>query len=66
MKINSLVLPAALFGLSFMSSGAAAQSSNVADAIYVGGDIVTIDEARPTAEALAIKNGKILFVDDVH
>jgi Predicted metal-dependent hydrolase with the TIM-barrel fold len=49
-----------------MSSGAAAQSSNVADAIYVGGDIVTIDEARPTAEALAIKNGKILFVDDVH
>lgn len=33
-----------------------------ADAIYVGGDIVTIDDARPSAEALAVKDGKILAV----
>ena len=33
-----------------------------ADTIYVGGDIVTINDAQPTAEALAIKGGKILAV----
>ena len=33
-----------------------------ADTIYVGGDIVTINDAQPTAEALAVKGGKILAV----
>ena len=33
-----------------------------ADTIYVGGDIVTINDAQPTAEALAVKDGKILAV----
>jgi predicted amidohydrolase YtcJ len=31
-----------------------------ADTIYVGGDIVTIDDAQPTAEALAVKDGRIV------
>lgn len=31
-----------------------------ADAIYVGGTIVTMSDAQPRAEALAIKDGKIL------
>jgi predicted amidohydrolase YtcJ len=30
--------------------------------IYTGGDIVTMDDARPQAEALAVKDGKILAV----
>jgi predicted amidohydrolase YtcJ len=34
-----------------------------ADAIYSGGDIVTVNDAQPTAEALAVKDGKILAVD---
>lgn len=34
----------------------------VADTIYVGGDIITVNDAHPTAEALAIKNGRILAV----
>jgi hypothetical protein len=34
----------------------------VADTIYVGGDIVTLSDAQPTAEALAVKGGKILAV----
>ena len=34
----------------------------VADTIYVGGDIVTLNDAQPTAEALAVKGGKILAV----
>jgi hypothetical protein len=33
-----------------------------ADAIYTGGDIVTVNDAQPTAEALAVKDGKILAV----
>jgi len=31
-----------------------------ADAIYAGGDIVTVDDTRPTAEAVAVKDGRIL------
>ena len=33
-----------------------------ADVIYAGGDIVTINDAQPTAEALAVKDGRILAV----
>jgi predicted amidohydrolase YtcJ len=32
----------------------------MADAIFTNGDIVTVDDARPSAEALAVKDGKIL------
>ena len=40
------------------SSGPGA--AQAADAIYVGGDIVTVNDAQPTADALAVKDGKIL------
>ena len=33
-----------------------------AETIYHGGDIVTVDEKNPTAEALAVKDGKIIAV----
>ena len=33
-----------------------------ADAIYTGGDIVTVNDKMPTAEAVAVKDGKILAV----
>jgi predicted amidohydrolase YtcJ len=64
MKINNLILPAVLLNLSFICGGAAAQSGEVADAIYVGGDIVTVDDAQPTAEVLAVKSGKILALGE--
>ncbi|GGP33018.1 amidohydrolase [Streptomyces melanogenes] len=32
------------------------------DAIYFGGDIVTVDAARPTAEAVAVRDGRIAAV----
>ncbi len=35
-------------------------STVVADAIYAGGPIVTMNDAQPNAEALAVKDGKIL------
>ncbi len=36
--------------------------SEVADAVYTNGKIYTVDEARPWAEAVAIKDGKFLAV----
>jgi predicted amidohydrolase YtcJ len=33
-----------------------------ADTIYSGGPILTMDDAQPTAEAVAVKDGRILFV----
>jgi predicted amidohydrolase YtcJ len=41
---------------------AAASAQNRADAIYHGGEIVTIDDNNPTALALAVKGGKIVAV----
>ncbi|MFE3181307.1 amidohydrolase [Streptomyces violascens] len=35
------------------------------DAIYFGGDIVTVDDARPTAEAVAVRDGRIAAVGDL-
>ena len=37
-------------------------SVGVADTIYTGGHIITINDAAPSAEALAVKDGKILAV----
>jgi predicted amidohydrolase YtcJ len=45
-----------------------ALAADPADAIYHGGSVVTIDDKNPTAEAVAIKGGKIIAVgkkDDV-
>jgi len=47
-------------GLLAVASGAAAQE--IADTIYTGGPILTINDAQPNAEAVAIKGGRILAV----
>ena len=39
-----------------------AAAAPAADTIYTGGDIVTVNDAQPTAEAVAVKGGKILAV----
>lgn len=43
-----------------LSSASLAAGGEVADQLYFGGDIVTVNPAQPTAEALAVKDGKIL------
>lgn len=40
----------------------AAQPVDAADTIYTGGEIVTINDKQPNAEALAVKGGKIVAV----
>jgi hypothetical protein len=37
-------------------------TTTTADTIYLGGDIITMDEKYPAADAVAIKDGKILAV----
>ena len=62
MTINYLrIILIAACGL--VSGGIAAQE--VADTIYTGGPILTIDDARPTAEAVAVRDGRILAVGDL-
>ena len=41
---------------------ALAHSWSPADAICSGGDIVTADDKNPTAEAIAVEDGKIIAV----
>jgi predicted amidohydrolase YtcJ len=45
-----------------------ASTETVADTIYTNGEIITVNDAQPAAEAVAVKDGKILAVgggDDV-
>ncbi len=53
----------AVFVLALLASGCNPSGpAVVADVIYVGGPIVTVNDAQPDAEALAIKGGTILAV----
>jgi predicted amidohydrolase YtcJ len=40
------------------------QDSRFADTIYVNGTIITVNDQQPTAEAVAVKDGRILAVGD--
>ncbi|WP_148595284.1 amidohydrolase [Aquisphaera giovannonii] len=54
-----LVRIIAAYSVAAFGSAARAQ---VADTIYTGGPIVTVNDAQPTAEAVAVKDGKVLGV----
>jgi hypothetical protein len=47
--------------MSILASGAAA-AAEPADTIYYNGTIITVDDARPAAEAVAVRDGRILAV----
>ena len=55
----SLILFTAVF-----LSGCDANASEVADRVLINGAVETMNPETPTAEAVAIKDGKILFVGD--
>ncbi|MGR3804984.1 MAG: amidohydrolase [Marinibacterium profundimaris] len=54
---------ALLCGTLILGGSAAAQE--IADSIYMGGPILTIDDTNPGAEAVAVKDGLILAVGDL-
>jgi predicted amidohydrolase YtcJ len=74
MKLKNGILPFVALAILFSAGtgcsrkptpsadGAAAGSTAAADTIYTGGDIVTVNDAQPTAEAVAVKDGKVLAV----
>jgi len=52
-----------VFTFALLASGVnPSKAAVVADVIYVGGSIVTVNDAQPNAEALATKDGSILAV----
>ncbi len=61
MKLTIPLALVALVGV-FLIAGCERAPLDTADTIYVGGDIITIVDAQPSAEALAVKDGKILAV----
>jgi predicted amidohydrolase YtcJ len=48
-----------------VSAAATVAADQAADTIYRGGDIVTVNDAQPTAEAVAVKDGKIVAVGNL-
>jgi len=40
------------------------QKSRIADTIYINATVITVNDAQPTAEAVAVRDGKILAVGD--
>lgn len=54
------VRAALLAGATIVTGPVSAQE--IADTIYAGGPILTINDAQPTAEAVAVKDGRILAV----
>ena len=54
------ITPIAIALLAASSANAASPAKPTAQTIYLGGDIVTVNDAAPTAQALAIKDGRIL------
>ena len=60
MRLTTLILN--LLATTIFATTATAQPS--ADAIYHGGNIITVDDKNPMAEALAIKDGKIIAVSN--
>ncbi|MDP5093216.1 MAG: amidohydrolase [Polaribacter sp.] len=63
-KIKIIAAFALIFGLISCQQSTKKQTTlEIADAIYFGGDIVTMEgETATYAEAIAVKNGKIAFV----
>jgi predicted amidohydrolase YtcJ len=65
--IRALRLPIffsiALF-VSFILAPAAARGTQEADRVYVNGTIYTVDKAFSKASAMAVKDGRFIFVGD--
>ncbi len=59
---NVLSQTAIVAGVILSLSAGAPSAQEIADRIYTGGPILTINDAQPAAEAVAVKDGRILAV----
>jgi predicted amidohydrolase YtcJ/heat shock protein HslJ len=62
MRIAVALSLSAVIGMGLMTACHSAPTANPADTIYLGGNIVTMNDNLPTAEAVAVKDGKLLAV----
>lgn len=61
--MNKVLLSALTIVLGFgVGCKSGPDAASAADSIYFGGPIVTVNDAQPNAEAVAVKDGKILMV----
>lgn len=60
--VPTALLTALAAALVLAPPDARAARQPVADVLYVGGDVVTMNDAMPAAQALAVKDGRILAV----
>jgi predicted amidohydrolase YtcJ len=60
-QVKAFILPGCILLAVCVSLGEAAAPEEV-DLLFVGGNIYTVDEKQPQAEAIAIKNDRIVFV----
>jgi hypothetical protein len=61
---RTLVLTGSLAAIGGLPWTAAA-TDQAADIVLFGGSIVTVDDAQPSVEAVAVKDGKIVAVGSV-
>jgi len=67
MKISNklpIILPVFLLLVLFVRAPGAVSGGAKADRVYVNGNIYTVDEEFSTATALAVKDGKFIYVGD--
>ena len=62
MNYLKLIIPFALLTLVFSCDTGNTNSKEAADLVFTNGNVYTVNEAQPTAEAVAIKGNKIVFV----
>lgn len=62
MTIKLIPWLAATLAVALATACSAMEPKSAADSIYLGGNIITVDDAAPSAEALAVKDGKIVAV----
>ena len=68
LKLAALGVTASLFGCDSsdpVDAVSIVETLEVADTVYLNGKIITVDDANPKATAVAIKDGKIVYVGDV-
>lgn len=59
---QSLAFSALLALTSCQKSGSSASAGDAADTVFTGGNVYTLDDANPSAEAVAVKDGRIIYV----
>ena len=62
MPIKPILILAVTAGVALATGCSNPKPEMAADTIYTGGDIVTVNDAKPSAEAIAVRDGKIVAV----